>query len=169
MYKRTPLNIGDENWAHAHRLFQCILLACRPSSIEELAESRFNEARSLMSRGPTGHGVVYFLNPTCCRARGRLASRAVLSLLCHGVLGIYPDYRRTSLVLLATNLPKSSSHGHALSFPSNSTIMQYHHFAYWNWIYNMVSGLPMVCESRSPPKRTPLFYIARHGFHRVAE
>ena len=37
-YERTLLDIDDENWAYAHRLFQCIVVARRPLRIEELAE-----------------------------------------------------------------------------------------------------------------------------------
>ena len=37
-YERTLLDIDDENWAYAHRLFQCIVVACRPLRVEELAE-----------------------------------------------------------------------------------------------------------------------------------
>ena len=37
-YERTLLDIHDENWAYAHRLFQCIAVACRPLRVEELAE-----------------------------------------------------------------------------------------------------------------------------------
>ena len=37
-YERALLDIGEENWAYARRLFQCILVARRPLSVEELAE-----------------------------------------------------------------------------------------------------------------------------------
>jgi ankyrin repeat protein len=37
-YERTLLDIGEENWAFAHRLFQCIVVARRPLRVEELAE-----------------------------------------------------------------------------------------------------------------------------------
>ena len=37
-YERTLLDIGEENWAYAHRLFQCIVVARRPLGVEELAE-----------------------------------------------------------------------------------------------------------------------------------
>ena len=37
-YERTLLDIDDENWAYAHRLFQCIVVARRPLRVEELAE-----------------------------------------------------------------------------------------------------------------------------------
>ena len=37
-YERTLLDIDDENWAYAHRLFQCIVVAQRPLRAEELAE-----------------------------------------------------------------------------------------------------------------------------------
>jgi ankyrin repeat protein len=37
-YERTLLDIDDENWAYAHRLFQCIVVAHRPLRVEELAE-----------------------------------------------------------------------------------------------------------------------------------
>jgi ankyrin repeat protein len=37
-YERTLLDIDDENWAYAHRLFQCVVVACRPLRVEELAE-----------------------------------------------------------------------------------------------------------------------------------
>ena len=37
-YERTLLDIDDENWAYAHRLFQCIVVAQRPLCVEELAE-----------------------------------------------------------------------------------------------------------------------------------
>ena len=37
-YERTLMDIDDENWAYAHRLFQCIVVACRPLRVEELAE-----------------------------------------------------------------------------------------------------------------------------------
>jgi ankyrin repeat protein len=36
-YERTLLDIDDENWEYAHRLFQCILVARRPLHINELA------------------------------------------------------------------------------------------------------------------------------------
>lgn len=36
-YERTLLDIDDENWEYAHRLFQCIVVACRPLLVEELA------------------------------------------------------------------------------------------------------------------------------------
>jgi len=36
-YERTLLDIDDENWEYAHRLFQCIVVACRPLHVEELA------------------------------------------------------------------------------------------------------------------------------------
>jgi ankyrin repeat protein len=36
-YERTLLDIDDENWEYAHRLFQCILVARRPLHIKELA------------------------------------------------------------------------------------------------------------------------------------
>jgi len=32
------LDIDEENWEHAHRLFQCLLVALRPLYVEELAE-----------------------------------------------------------------------------------------------------------------------------------
>ena len=37
-YERTFLDIHDENWEYAHRLFQCIVVARRPLLVEELAE-----------------------------------------------------------------------------------------------------------------------------------
>ena len=37
-YEHTLLDIHDENWAYAHRLFQCIVVARRPLLVEELAE-----------------------------------------------------------------------------------------------------------------------------------
>ncbi|KAH9034816.1 hypothetical protein EDB85DRAFT_959522 [Lactarius pseudohatsudake] len=37
-YERTLLDIDEENWAFAHRLFQCITVASRPLRVEELAE-----------------------------------------------------------------------------------------------------------------------------------
>ncbi len=37
-YERTLLDIDKENWAYAHRLFQCITVASRPLRVEELAE-----------------------------------------------------------------------------------------------------------------------------------
>jgi hypothetical protein len=37
-YERTLLDIGEENWEYAHRLFQCIVVARRPLVVEELAE-----------------------------------------------------------------------------------------------------------------------------------
>ena len=37
-YERTLLDIGEENWAYAHRLFQCIVVARCPLRVEELAE-----------------------------------------------------------------------------------------------------------------------------------
>ena len=37
-YERTLLDFDEENWAYAHRLFQCIVVARRPLSVEELAE-----------------------------------------------------------------------------------------------------------------------------------
>ena len=37
-YERTLLDIDDENWAYAHRLFQCIVVARRPLLVEELSE-----------------------------------------------------------------------------------------------------------------------------------
>jgi ankyrin repeat protein len=37
-YERTLLDIDDENWAFAHRLFHCIVVARRPLRVEELAE-----------------------------------------------------------------------------------------------------------------------------------
>ena len=36
-YERTLLDIDDENWEYAHRLFQCIVVAQRPLHVEELA------------------------------------------------------------------------------------------------------------------------------------
>ena len=37
-YERTLLDIDEENWVYAHRLFQCITVAPRPLRVEELAE-----------------------------------------------------------------------------------------------------------------------------------
>ena len=37
-YERTLLDINEDNWAYAHRLFQCITVASRPLRVEELAE-----------------------------------------------------------------------------------------------------------------------------------
>ena len=37
-YERTLRDIDEENWAYAHRLFQCIVAARRPLRVEELAE-----------------------------------------------------------------------------------------------------------------------------------
>jgi len=37
-YERTLLDIDKENWAYAHRLFQCLVVALRPLRVEELAE-----------------------------------------------------------------------------------------------------------------------------------
>jgi hypothetical protein len=37
-YERTLLDIDEQNWAYAHRLFQCITAASRPLRVEELAE-----------------------------------------------------------------------------------------------------------------------------------
>ena len=37
-YERTLLDSSEENWAYAHRLFQCIVVARRPLQVEELAE-----------------------------------------------------------------------------------------------------------------------------------
>ena len=37
-YERTLRDIDNENWEYAHRLFQCIVVACRPLRVEELAE-----------------------------------------------------------------------------------------------------------------------------------
>jgi hypothetical protein len=36
-YERTYMDIDDENWEYAHRLFQCIAVARRPLHVEELA------------------------------------------------------------------------------------------------------------------------------------
>jgi ankyrin repeat protein len=37
-YERTLLDIDKDNWAYAHRLFQCIVVARRPLHVKELAE-----------------------------------------------------------------------------------------------------------------------------------
>ena len=37
-YERTLQDIDEENWAYAHRLFQCIVVARRPLRVEELAD-----------------------------------------------------------------------------------------------------------------------------------
>jgi ankyrin repeat protein len=37
-YERTLLDIAKDNWAYAHRLFQCIVVARRPLRVAELAE-----------------------------------------------------------------------------------------------------------------------------------
>ena len=37
-YERTLLDIDEEKWAFAHRLFQCVTVASRPLRVEELAE-----------------------------------------------------------------------------------------------------------------------------------
>jgi len=37
-YERTLLDINEENWAYAYRLFQCMTVAFRPLDVEELAE-----------------------------------------------------------------------------------------------------------------------------------
>ena len=37
-YERTLLDIDDENWAYAHRLFQCLVVARFPLRVDELAE-----------------------------------------------------------------------------------------------------------------------------------
>jgi ankyrin repeat protein len=37
-YERTLLDIDEQNWSYAHRLFQCITVASRPLRVEELAE-----------------------------------------------------------------------------------------------------------------------------------
>ncbi len=37
-YERALLDIGEDNWAYAHQLFQCIVVARRPLRVEELAE-----------------------------------------------------------------------------------------------------------------------------------
>jgi len=37
-YERTLLDIDKENWAYAHRLFQCLVAALRPLRVEELAD-----------------------------------------------------------------------------------------------------------------------------------
>ena len=37
-YERTLLDINEQNWEYAHRLFQCITVASRPLRVEELAE-----------------------------------------------------------------------------------------------------------------------------------
>jgi len=37
-YERTLLDIDEENWPYAHRLFQCLVVAFRPLSVKELAE-----------------------------------------------------------------------------------------------------------------------------------
>ena len=49
-YERTLLDIDKDNWAYAHRLFQCIVVARRPLRVEELAEFlafKFGEGGSL--------------------------------------------------------------------------------------------------------------------------
>jgi Ankyrin repeats (3 copies) len=37
-YERALLDIDKENWAYAHRLFQCLVVSLRPLRVEELAE-----------------------------------------------------------------------------------------------------------------------------------
>jgi hypothetical protein len=37
-YERTLLEINEANWEFAHRLLQCVAVACRPLRVEELAE-----------------------------------------------------------------------------------------------------------------------------------
>jgi hypothetical protein len=37
-YERTLLEISKANWEFAHRLLQCVAVACRPLRVEELAE-----------------------------------------------------------------------------------------------------------------------------------
>src|SRR6266481_8814567 len=37
-YERALRDIDEDNWAYAHRLFQCVLVAQRPLHVEELAE-----------------------------------------------------------------------------------------------------------------------------------
>ncbi len=37
-YERTLLEIPEEKWKHAHRLFQCLVVSFRPLHIDELAE-----------------------------------------------------------------------------------------------------------------------------------
>ena len=37
-YERTLLDIDEQNWEYAHRLFQCLTVASRPLRVEELAE-----------------------------------------------------------------------------------------------------------------------------------
>ncbi|KAH9957508.1 hypothetical protein BC827DRAFT_653255 [Russula dissimulans] len=37
-YERTLLDIDEENWSYAHRLFQCLVVAFHPLRVKELAE-----------------------------------------------------------------------------------------------------------------------------------
>jgi ankyrin repeat protein len=56
-YERTLLDIDDENWVYAHRLFRCIAVARRPLRIEELAEFltfKSETGRSLTIEGNSG-------------------------------------------------------------------------------------------------------------------
>ena len=53
-YERTLLDIDDENWEYAHRLFQCIVVARRPLLVEELAgflTFKYEEGGSLEFEG----------------------------------------------------------------------------------------------------------------------
>jgi hypothetical protein len=53
-YGRTLLDIDDENWEYAHRLFQCIVVARRPLLVEELAgflTFKYEEGGSLTFEG----------------------------------------------------------------------------------------------------------------------
>ena len=52
-YERTLLDIDDENWEYAHRLFQCIVVAHHPLRVEELADflSFKSEGGSLTFQG----------------------------------------------------------------------------------------------------------------------
>ena len=54
-YERTLLDISEENWAYAHRLFQCIVVARRPLRVEELAEF-------LAFESDTGGGLTFQRN-----------------------------------------------------------------------------------------------------------
>ena len=52
-YERTLMEIPEERWKHAHRLFQCLIASFRPLRIEELAE-----ILAIRFESETTHGLI---------------------------------------------------------------------------------------------------------------
>ena len=171
-YERTLREINKTYWEFAHRLLQCVTVACRPLRVEKLAEIlAFNFKAGQI---PKFHEDWRLEDPVDAVLSTSSNLLAVVNVEDSPVVQF--SHFSVKEFLTSTRLAEASdtfSQHYHVSTTLAHTLPSKPHFSVWVWIYDpprvRFFGEPKRAKRPQPPVRAALHYAVLWGFDAIVK